>query len=125
MHAGFFDPGGPSRVGQSDGLSYSLADSVLPSATPRAWASTNSKSRGSFSSARIFRCLRFVTESPPSSRKTRFRLVTSPWPGRVRTCKVPQMVSPAANALGSSISKALPDAQEGHWGLNPGKFLSP
>ncbi|HKP60234.1 MAG TPA: hypothetical protein VJV78_26095, partial [Polyangiales bacterium] len=41
------------------------------------------------------------------SRKTRFRLVTSPWPGRVRTCKVPQMVSPAAIALGSSISEAF------------------
>jgi hypothetical protein len=32
VHAGFSDPGGPSRVGQSGGPPYSLADSVLPSA---------------------------------------------------------------------------------------------
>ena len=40
MHAGFFDPGGPSRVGQSGWLPYSLADSVLPYASVTASAST-------------------------------------------------------------------------------------
>jgi len=40
VHAGFFDPGGPSRVGQSGGPPYSLADSVLPSAFVTASAST-------------------------------------------------------------------------------------
>ena len=40
MHAGFFDPGGPSRGGQSGGPPYSLSDSVLPSALITASAST-------------------------------------------------------------------------------------
>jgi hypothetical protein len=40
VHAGFFDPGGPSRVGQSGWPPYSLSDSVLPSALITASAST-------------------------------------------------------------------------------------
>jgi hypothetical protein len=40
VHAGFSDPGGPSRVGQSGWPPYSLADSVLPYALAIASAST-------------------------------------------------------------------------------------
>ena len=46
MHAGFLDPGGPSRVGQSGGPPYSLADSVLPSAFVTASASTTNAISG-------------------------------------------------------------------------------
>jgi len=40
VHAGFSDPGGPSRVGQSGWPPYSLADSVLPSTSSKVSAST-------------------------------------------------------------------------------------
>jgi hypothetical protein len=46
MHAGFSDPGGPSRVGHSGGPPYSLADSVLPSAVIKASAATISHISG-------------------------------------------------------------------------------
>ena len=68
-HALFSDPGRPSRPA-TDGVS------VLPSATLTAWATANSRFRGSI--ARPMRSLSTLHGGGrPSTRKTRFRLAAS------------------------------------------------